>query len=170
MARCADGHVRAEETRAADALSGRALPPFARRAHQRSRARHRSSSLAQSSPATSHARRPGCLEARHLAFEPRLALDRQSAQNQTEVSSPTPRPLAISIANGVTESSPVQPQIMRSRLDLLTLPDGSLIDLGRRALVDTQFDNKNFTVQACFPDPQHRDASRLLSDKLDYAT
>ena len=121
MARCADGHVRAEETRAADALSGRALPPFARRAHQRSRARHRSSSLAQSSPATSHARRPGCLQARHLACEPLLALDRQSAQNQPEMSSPTPRPLATSIANGVTESSPVQPQIMRNRLDLLTL-------------------------------------------------
>ena len=38
------------------------------------------------------------------------------------MSSPTPRPLATSIANGVTESSPVQPQIMRNRLDLLTLP------------------------------------------------
>ena len=41
--------------------------------------------------------------------------------NQPEMSSPTPRPLATSIANGVTESSPVQPQIMRNRLDLLTL-------------------------------------------------
>ncbi len=83
----------------------RALPPFARRAHQRSpaRARQSSSLLAQSSPATSHAWRPGGLEARHLACEPRLALDRQSAQNQLEMSSPTPRPLATSIANGVTE-------------------------------------------------------------------
>ena len=43
------------------------------------------------------------------------------SQNQPEMSSPTPRPLATSIANGVTESSPVQPQIMRNRFDLLTL-------------------------------------------------
>ena len=54
------------------------------------------------------------------------------------MSSPTPRPLATSIANGVTESSPVQPQIMRSRLDLLTLPDGTLLDdVDRRHIISS---------------------------------
>jgi len=85
----------------------------------RPRAGPRPSLLAQSGPAKSRLRRRDRLEARHVAFEA-TSCPRPHIEPRREMSSPTPRALVTFTANGVTESSPVQPQTKRNRFDLLT--------------------------------------------------